>query len=122
LLPLLLLVVLLLLLHRHPDIWPEADVWLPQRWVPAEAEAAGLAPHILSSSSRSQQPFLPFSSGPRGCIGRNYALLQMVLTVAVLLGSGLRFRPGGQARLQYVKGLTMHAKGGIWLTPYINAH
>ncbi|PNH10813.1 Cytochrome P450 3A24, partial [Tetrabaena socialis] len=50
------LVVSLFSMHRHPAIWPAPDEWLPQRWPNA---------------------FLPFGLGPRGCIGRNFALLNM---------------------------------------------
>jgi hypothetical protein len=139
-----LLLLLLLLLRavcrccyperRHPDIWPQPDSWLPQRWIPSEAAAAGLTTRTLGGSnggsnggssgggnaSKGQPPFLPFSTGPRGCIGRSYALLQMVLTLAVLLGSGVRWglAPGHQEP-QLVKSMTMHVNGGVWLVPHL---
>lgn len=119
--------LLLLLLCRHPEVWPQPDAWLPQRWIPAEAAAAGLTTRSTSdrsgsgSSSKAQQPFLPFSTGPRGCIGRNYGLLQMVLSLAVLLGSGVRFElhAGQQGQLTFTKSMTLHVKGGIWLVPRV---
>lgn len=110
-------------------MWPQPNDWLPQRWIPAEAAAAGLTTRNIgnsdsssgsSNSSKAQQPFLPFSTGPRGCIGRNYAMLQMVLTLAVLLGSGVRFgRVPGAPPVEFVKSMTMHSEKGVWLVPHI---
>ena len=101
-------------------MWPQPDAWLPQRWLPDEATAQGLT--TRGSSSSKAQPFLPFSTGPRGCIGRNYALLQMVLTMAVLLGSGIRFvETAGQPPIELAKGMTMKAKQGVWLAPTTNS-
>ena len=98
-------------MQRHPTFWPEPEQWIPQRWSP-DAEKLGLG------GLGPKHAFLPFSSGPRSCIGRNYALLQMTLTAAVLLGSGLGFKeapekPGVQLR----KGLTMQPRQGVWLKP-----
>lgn len=98
-------------MHRHPDIWPQAEEWLPQRWMP-EGAAAGLAP-------KAKNAFLPFSTGARSCIGRSYAMLQMVLATAVLLGQGIRFTtlPGRQQPPRLAKSLTMYAEDGVWLVP-----
>lgn len=103
---------------RHPDFWPDPTSWRPERWIPAEATAAGLSTRSVSDGSKAQ-PFLPFSTGPRSCIGRNYAMLQMVITMGVLLGFGIRFQSAGQGPLELVKSMTMHAKQGIWLTPCV---
>eukprot|EP00882_Tetradesmus_deserticola_P030523 GHRQ01034313.1.p2 GENE.GHRQ01034313.1~~GHRQ01034313.1.p2 ORF type:complete len:103 (-),score=32.00 GHRQ01034313.1:295-603(-) len=99
-------------MQRHRDIWPQPNAWLPQRWLP-EGVDQGLAP-------KSKNAFLPFSTGPRSCIGRSYAMLQMVLSMAVLLGRGIRFRfaeEAGRRELLVAKGLSMYAEGGVWLVP-----
>lgn len=50
-------------LHRRKDIWgPDADDFNPERFLP-ENEA-----------KRHSHTFLPFSQGPRDCIGKNYAM------------------------------------------------
>jgi cytochrome P450 len=54
--------------HRNPEFWPRADEWLPERWLPDRA--AELAPHA-------DKAFFPFSVGPRACIGRYFAVLEM---------------------------------------------
>lgn len=99
-------------MQRHPEIWPQPDAWLPQRWLPEGVEQR-LAP-------KAKNAFLPFSTGARSCIGRSYAMLQMVLTVAVLLGRGIRFGvDGGSRELRLVKGLSMYAEDGVWLVPTV---
>lgn len=52
--------------HRHPDFWPDAERFDPERFLP-EAEAA-----------RPKSAYVPFAAGPRVCLGNNFALLEMV--------------------------------------------
>ena len=73
--------------HRHPDFWPDAERFDPDRWTP-EREAAqhGFAWH-------------PFAAGQRICLGNHFSLLETHLLLAIL---GQRFsprlRPGYTAR------------------------
>lgn len=51
-------------LHRRKDIWGEdAAAFKPERFLPE------------NESQRHPHSFLPFSEGPRNCIGKNYATL-----------------------------------------------
>lgn len=56
--------------HRMPDLYPEPDRFLPQRW-----EQIDPSPY----------EYLPFSAGPRMCIGAAFASLEMRLILAMLL-------------------------------------
>jgi len=42
-------------LHHHPKLWDHPDEFLPERW--------------LSGVEIPHEQFLPFSFGPRNCIG-----------------------------------------------------
>ncbi|KAK4224533.1 benzoate 4-monooxygenase [Podospora fimiseda] len=56
-------------IHRSKEIWgPDADEFKPERW-------AKLTP-------RQKAAFIPFSHGPRACVGRNVAEMEMKLIVA----------------------------------------
>jgi cytochrome P450 len=68
-----------LILHRHPAYWPEPDRFHPERFLDAEAEKV-----------RPRFAYLPFSGGPRQCIGNGFALLEAVLVLATL---AQQFRP-----------------------------
>ncbi|KAL1462632.1 hypothetical protein WDU94_014454, partial [Cyamophila willieti] len=60
-------------LQNCPRYYNSPELFDPDRWLPENV------------SSRDPFCFLPFSSGPRNCVGGKYALLQMkVFTVAVL--------------------------------------
>ena len=54
------------LLHRHPDFWPDPETFNPERFAGADAE------------ERHKFAYIPFSVGPRHCIGENLALFEML--------------------------------------------
>jgi enediyne biosynthesis protein E7 len=54
------------LLHRHPDFWPDPETFNPERFAGADAE------------ERHKFAYIPFSVGPRHCIGENLAMFEML--------------------------------------------
>jgi cytochrome P450 len=54
------------LLHRHPDFWPDPETFNPERFAGVDAE------------ERHKFAYIPFSVGPRHCIGENLALFEML--------------------------------------------
>lgn len=59
--------------HHSPRYWENPEIFDPQRFTKA--------------NEKRHTPFahLPFGAGPRGCIGGNYAMLQMLMILSVLL-------------------------------------
>jgi cytochrome P450 len=59
--------------HHAPKYWQNPETFDPERFTKA--------------SEKLQPPFtyLPFGGGPRGCIGGNYAMLQILMILSVLL-------------------------------------
>jgi cytochrome P450 len=59
--------------HHAPHYWQNPESFNPDRFTPA--------------NEKLQTPFtyLPFGGGPRGCIGGNYAMLQILMIVSTLL-------------------------------------
>lgn len=60
--------------HRIPEVFPEPYKFLPERWF---------------SIHPSAYEFMPFSGGPRYCIGTSLAMLQLKIALSILL---TRFR------------------------------
>jgi cytochrome P450 len=57
-------------MQRDPKAWPEPERFLPSRWASVDERKAH---------------FMPFSAGPRKCIGDQFALAEISLMLASLL-------------------------------------
>lgn len=61
------------MLHHNPDLFPSPDTFDPDRWRPG------------GMSEEARKAHLPFSFGPRKCIGDQFALTEMMLAVATIV-------------------------------------
>jgi cytochrome P450 len=73
-------------IHHHPDYYPEPFAYVPERWI-AGSEVAVLGGGKVSEEdvARAQSAFCPFSVGPRGCIGKGLAYIEMMTSLARVL-------------------------------------
>jgi cytochrome P450 len=62
-------------MHHDARFWPDPDRFDPQRW-----ENPAL-------SDRPRLAYFPFSLGPRGCIGENFAWLEAIVVLATITRS-----------------------------------
>jgi cytochrome P450 len=60
-------------MHRHPDLWEDADTFRPERWDPALRQK-GL-----------QWAYFPFGGGSRICLGKSLAQLELLLVLPIIL-------------------------------------
>lgn len=88
------------LVHRRPDLWPEPEAFRPERFLDGTARTG----------------YLPFGQGPRLCIGREFALGEMVVVLAELLREhriDVPGGPGGWTRPVAEAKVAVHPRGGM---------
>jgi cytochrome P450 len=59
--------------HRHRDFWPDAERFDPERFDP------------VLDRKRNSWSYVPFSAGPRVCIGNMFSLVETVILLAQIL-------------------------------------
>ncbi|KAM6038313.1 LOW QUALITY PROTEIN: ultra-long-chain fatty acid omega-hydroxylase [Chlamydotis macqueenii] len=88
--------------HHNPDIWPEPQVYNPLRFSPE------------NSQGRSPLAFIPFSAGPRSCIGQSFAMAELKV-VAALTVARFTIRPDAGRPPRRKPELILRAEDGLWL-------
>lgn len=88
--------------HRHPGFWNNPEVFDPERFTPEH------------SAGRHDFAYFPFGGGGRQCLGKNLALLESQLILAMLL-QRYRFelKPGWQVVKE--PEISLRLKGGLWM-------
>ncbi|KAI5708388.1 hypothetical protein M8J77_021791 [Diaphorina citri] len=90
-------------IHRDPRHWSNPHCFDPDRFLPSEI------------SRRNPNAYLPFSSGPRNCVGSKYGMLQMKTTLSTLLRR-YRVLPGDKCRsvedVRFEFGVTLRLLAG----------
>lgn len=90
------------LLHRHTEHWENPDVFDPDRFSRTETKAS------------EQKAYLPFSRGPRVCMGASFALQEAVIVLATILRDW-EITPAGGHVPEPVARLTLRSENGIRL-------
>lgn len=89
-------------LHRHRKLWPDADLFIPERFAP---ENRGKIPRFA---------YLPFGAGARICVGMTFAMQEALLALAMIarrfratLVEGSPVMPFARMTLRPMNGLPM---------------
>ncbi len=58
-------------IHRHPDFWQKPEEFIPERF--------------LNENVKFSKNYYPFGAGQRMCIGNNFAMYEMILTIMTVV-------------------------------------
>jgi cytochrome P450 len=91
-------------IQRHPALWHDPDRFNPERF----------APDRLAD----QRPFamLPFSAGPRNCLGEVFARVEMQLHL-MTIARRLRLRPVETGPINFAAGVNLRSKYEFLMIP-----
>lgn len=67
------IVILQLCVHRRADIFPNPDKFDPDNFLPERA------------AKRHYYSYIPFSAGPRSCVGRKFAMLKLKVLLSTII-------------------------------------
>jgi cytochrome P450 len=90
-------------LHRNPMYWEAPDAFDPDRFLPER------------STERSRFAYLPFGDGPRICIGKGFAMMEMKIVLAMLAGA-FQLRLASAEQVEVDPRITLRPKNGMRMT------
>ncbi len=94
------------LIQRNPGFWEAPDRFNPDRFGPDE------------SRTRHPMTMIPFSAGPRKCIGESFARMEMQIHL-MMIAKHLRLRSVSEQSIQLEAGVNLRNKHDFIMTPEI---
>lgn len=87
------------LIQRHKKFWKDPDAFIPERFMPGAEKPVKFT-------------YLPFSAGPRVCIGKSFGITESVLAVAIL-AQRFRLSLAPDTEVTHECRLTLRPKGNL---------
>ncbi|XP_018102381.1 cytochrome P450 4F22 isoform X1 [Xenopus laevis] len=89
-------------IHHNPEVWPNPEVYDPYRFDPENLQ------------EKHSHAFVPFSAGPRNCIGQNFAMAEMKIVLALTLYN-FHLTLDETKTVRRKPELILRAENGLWL-------
>jgi len=89
-------------MHRDPRFWDDPESFDPDRFLPER--------------SRSRPPLacVPFSAGPRGCMGQPFATMELQIIIA-MVAARYALEPVAGREVVPEPHVTLRPRGGLWM-------
>lgn len=94
------------MLHHNPNVWPDPSAFIPERFETEECK------------KHHPYAWVPFSAGPRNCVGQNFAMLEEKVVLAMLLRR-FRFELVEGHPIRPDPNLILRAKHGVKLRVFL---
>lgn len=92
-------------IHHSTKVWERAEDFLPERF--------GLEDPIPNETNTDFR-FIPFSGGPRKCVGDQFALLEATVSLAIFL-QNMNFELIPNQNINMTTGATIHTTNGLFM-------
>ncbi|KAI3933324.1 hypothetical protein MKW98_006683 [Papaver atlanticum] len=92
--------------HRSPQVWDNAEEFMPERF-----DLGGPVPNETNTDFR----FIPFSGGPRKCLGDQFAMMEAIVALAIFL-QRMNFELVSDQNISMTTGATIHTTNGLYMT------
>lgn len=93
-------------IHHSPAVWEDPDKFEPERFGPLDGP--------IPNEQNTDYKYIPFSGGPRKCIGDQFALMEGTVVLATLLKS-FDFELKSDHEIGMTTGATIHTKNGLYM-------
>jgi cytochrome P450 len=91
-------------MHHHPHYWENPEGFRPERFDPANPEEA----------TKNKFVYFPFGAGPRYCIGKDFALIEAQIVLAMIVSKYRVDVVPGQTLVPEPL-ITLRPRDGIWV-------
>jgi len=94
-------------IHRSPAVWEHPDEFIPERFGPLSDPV----PNEMNTDFK----YIPFSGGQRKCVGDQFALMEALVALSMLIKEyDFQMVPGQD--IQMTTGATIHTLNGLLMT------
>jgi len=92
-------------IHHSPDVWDDPEAFKPERFNLDDP---------IPSEQNTDYRYIPFSGGPRKCVGDQFALMEAVVALAIVLKK-FDFRLKEDHEIGMTTGATIHTSNGLYM-------
>ncbi|GFS45705.1 cytochrome P450 superfamily protein [Actinidia rufa] len=92
-------------IHHSAQVWERAEEFVPERF-----DLDDPVPNETNTDFR----FIPFSGGPRKCVGDQFALMEAIVALAIFL-QHMNFELVPDQNISMTTGATIHTTNGLYM-------